>query len=109
MSAEVVESPSKENIARPMSAEARVVEREALRKCIKAFEIREEWLKQNHNGKWAVFHDAAFVDAFDTFDAAAQIATERFGACTCLIRQVGRPASMPMPASVAFRAVHAAG
>ena len=107
MSVEVVENSSEEPVDSRMPAEARAVEQEALRKCIEAFEFREEWLNENHDGKWAVFHDAAFYEAFDTFDAAAREATEKFGAGTCLIRRVGGPTSMPIPASVAFRAVHA--
>ena len=107
MSVEVVENSIEAPVDSRMPAEARAVEREALRKCIEAYEFREEWLKENHNGKWAVFHDAEFYEAFDSFDAAAREATEKFGAGTCLIRRVGGPTSMPMPASVAFRAVHA--
>ena len=107
MSVEVVENSGEAPVDGRMPAEARAVEQEALRKCIEAFECREEWLNENHNGKWAVFHNAAFYEAFDTFDAAAREAIERFGAGTCLIRRVGGPTSMPMPASVAFRAVHA--
>ena len=81
---------------------------EALQRNIREFNAKSEWLERTHSTKWVIFHDACFVDAFDTFDTAAREAVRRFGTGPYLIRQVGRQATMRVPASVAFRPVHAA-
>ena len=78
-------------------------------KNIDAFAAQEASLRQHHIGKVVVFHDGRFVDAFDTVDSAAREAIRRFGRQTFLIREVGRPTTMPMPASVAWPRVHATG
>lgn len=83
-------------------------EDEALQRNIMEFNAKSDWLEQHHSAKWVVFHDASFVDAFDTFDTAAREAVKRFGTGPYLIRQVGQRAAMRIPASVAYRPVHAA-
>lgn len=88
--------------------EGHVTKDEALQRNIMEFNAKSDWLEQYHGEKWVIFHDAAFVDAFDTFDTAAREAVRRFGAGPFLIRQVGHRATMRIPASVAFRPVHAA-
>ena len=80
-----------------------------LRKNIDAFAAQEALLKQHHFGKVVVFHDGQFVAAFDTVDSAAREAIRRFGRQTFLIRQVGQPTTMPMPASIAWPRAHATG
>ncbi|MCY3814297.1 MAG: hypothetical protein OXH15_21155 [Gammaproteobacteria bacterium] len=80
---------------------------EALQRNIREFNAQSDWLEQHHNAKWVIFHDASFVDAFDTFDTAAREAVGRFGTGPYLIRQVGRQVTMRIPASVAFRPDHA--
>ena len=109
MSIEVLKGSSDSHVTDGLSVEARLVEHEALCNNIRAFESREDWLKDHHNAKWVVFHDAAFFDAFDTFDTAARKAIEQFGTGPYLIRQVGQPAWMRMPSSVAYRPAHATG
>ena len=75
---------------------------------IEAYEAMRETLEQHHMHKFVVFHDAKFVDSFDNFHNAAREAVRRFGQDPYLIRQVGAQRRMAMPASVAFRSVHAA-
>lgn len=75
---------------------------DALRRNIAAFDGKADWLVEHHNGKFVIFHEAIFVDSFDTFDAAAREAIQRFGQGPFLIRQVGQPREFPMPASVAY-------
>ena len=79
---------------------------DALRQNMEAFDGRADWLVKHHNGKYVIFHEATFVDSFDTFDAAAQAAIRRFGQ-DYLIRQVGRPREFSVPASVAYSPVRA--
>ena len=79
-----------------------------LRVDMDSFDARVQWLEKHHNGKFVVFCAGEFVDAFDTFDAAARAAIRRYGAGPYLIRQVGRPRGFSMPASVAYCPVRAA-
>lgn len=90
-----------------MTTQEQVTKEEALRTNIESFEAAAHWLVEHHNTKWVIFHDATFVDAFDTFDTAAREAISRFGAGPYLIRQVGQRPLVRTPASVAFRPVHA--
>ena len=79
-----------------------------LERNIEAYEAMRETLEQHHLRKFVVFHDAGFIGSFDSFHNAAREAVRRFGRGPYLIRQVGAPGRMAMPASVAFRPVHAA-
>ena len=58
-------------------------------------------------GKFVIFYNAEFVDAYDSMNNAGIAAVEKFGNGPYLIRQVGAPTSMPMPASVAYHPVNA--
>ena len=78
-----------------------------LERNIEAYEAMRETLERHHLHKFVVLHDAKFVDAFDSFHNAAREAVRRFGQGPYLIRQVGAHRRMAMPASVAFRSVHA--
>ncbi len=69
---------------------------------IEAYEKAQADLEARYNGKWVLFYDAKFVDAFESFELVAQEAVRRFGRGPYLIRQVGAP-PMTLPASVMFR------
>jgi hypothetical protein len=80
---------------------------EKIKQEIAAFEKMRDELSAHHNGKHVVIKDGQLVGSFDTFDAAAREAVQRFGADPFLIRQVGSPDCVRMPASVAWRPLHA--
>jgi len=71
-----------------------------LAKDIAAYEQMKAELLQHYNGKFVVFHDGQFQGSFDPFHNAAREAVKRFRDTPFLIRQVGAPEVMPMPASV---------
>src|ERR1700730_12357256 len=75
---------------------------------IAAFEQMREILEKHHFGKFVVIHDGVLVGAFDTIDAAAKEATQKFGSGPYLIRQVGAPTAIPMPSSLAHFSQNAA-
>lgn len=62
-----------------------------LLKDIAAYEATQTELEARHFGKWVVLHDEKFIGAYDTFNAAAEIAVRRFGRGPYLIRRVGAP------------------
>jgi hypothetical protein len=72
-----------------------------------AYERMHEELKRHHEGKFAVIIGEELKGTFDSFNAAARFAMEGYGRGPYLIRQVGAPTSMPLPASVAYRPLHA--
>ena len=78
-----------------------------LAKDIAAFERRKPELLQHYNGKFVIFHAGELEGSFDSFDSAARDTLTRFRDSPFLIRQVGVPEVMPMPASVAFRPANA--
>ncbi|HLY01319.1 MAG TPA: hypothetical protein VKR56_02340 [Candidatus Cybelea sp.] len=73
-----------------------------LEKEIEAFNAQRVDLESLYDGKWVVFHDAAFFGAYDSFDVAAEAAVQKFGRGPYLIRQVGAP-DMILPASIMYR------
>ncbi len=73
---------------------------------IAAYERRRGELEMDYLGKWVVFHDEELVGTYETFEAAAESAVERFGRGPYLIRQVGAP-PLQLPASILYRPVHA--
>ena len=73
---------------------------------IEAYNVRT--LEEYQLHKFVIFHGAELVGALDSFHNAAREAVRRFGHGPYLIRQVGAPRRIAMPASVAFRHVHAA-
>lgn len=81
--------------------------KDILAKDIAAFEQMKAELLQHYNGKFVVFHKGQFEGSFDSFDSAARDALKRFCDSPFLIRQVGAPEVMAMPASVAFRPANA--
>ena len=76
---------------------------------IEAYEKSREQLEEEHLGRYVVFHDAKFADAFDTADGAITAALERFGVAPYLIRRVGAPREMRLPASLVLGQNRAAG
>ncbi len=80
---------------------------DALDKEIQAFEKQKSDLMKTHFGKFVIFKDEKFVNAFDTFDAAAKEAIKLFGRGPYLIREVRDFPAQTLPASVAFRQIHA--
>jgi hypothetical protein len=72
---------------------------------IAAFEQMLPQLERDHYQKWAVFHAADFIGAYDSFDSAAKEAVKRFGRGPYLIRQVGAPPTA-MPASLMHHRKH---
>jgi hypothetical protein len=69
---------------------------------IAAYEKMRAELETHHKGKWVLFHNGIFVEAFDRFEIAASEAVARFGHGPYLIRQVGA-SDFVMPASVMYR------
>ena len=61
---------------------------------IEAYEAMRETLEKHHLHKFVVFHDAAFLDSFDTFHNAAGEAVHRFRHGPYLIDQSGTPRRM---------------
>ncbi len=72
---------------------------------IAAYERRRGELEMDYLGKWVVFHDEELVGTYETFEAAAEAAVERFGRGPYLIRQVGAP-PIQLPASILYRPAH---
>ena len=64
-------------------------------------------LNLHHAGKFVLIYNSNFVASYDSFDNAAKDAVKKFGRGPYLIRQVGAPTEMPMPASVAYRPIYA--
>lgn len=75
-----------------------------LKKEIAAYERIRDDLELEHFGKWIVVHDEELAGIYDSFEAAADNAVQRFGRGPYLIKRVGEP-PMTLPASVLFRAV----
>ena len=73
---------------------------------IAAYEKMQAELEEEHMGKWVLFHDETFIAVYDSFEAAAQDAIERYGRGPYLIRQVG-VYSISLPASVMYRPTYA--
>lgn len=73
---------------------------------IAAFDRQKADLEAEHFGQWVVFKSGALVGIFDSFDAAASDAVERFERGPYLIRQVGA-APVNLPASVMYRPANA--
>ena len=70
---------------------------------ISAFKSMIGDLTKNHNNKYVLIYNGDFIDSFDNFNNAAQEAIRRFGKGPYLIRQVGAPNEIPLPASVAYQ------
>lgn len=56
---------------------------------IRAYEANQRDLEDKYYGKFVVFHGGQFVGVYDNFDAAGNVALQRFGDNPSLIRKVG--------------------
>jgi hypothetical protein len=72
---------------------------------IAAYDAIREELEKCHKGKWVLFHDCEFIDAYDDFQDVASDAVARFGRGPYLIRQVGA-LPMTLPSSVLYHPDH---
>jgi uncharacterized protein (DUF1330 family) len=74
---------------------------------IQAYHKMGPELIKHHQGKFIIIHNQKLEGAYDNFDSAAEEAIKRFGRGPYLIRQVGEPSNVKIPASVAYRITHA--
>lgn len=58
---------------------------------IEAYEEMQHDLECDHTGEWVVVHNRQLIGLYPDLEAAADVATERFGIGPYLIRQVGIP------------------
>ena len=63
--------------------------------------IRDD-LEREHMGKWVVVHDGVVAGYFETHWDAAEAAVQRFGDGPYLIREIGAPDALQIPAAVQF-------
>ena len=63
----------------------------SLEKDIQAFEKKLPELENHHKGKWVLFYDGEFIDAFDDFNNAAVYAVKEYDRGPYLIREIGAP------------------
>ena len=75
---------------------------------IAAYERMRDTLETDHLNEWIVVHGEKLVGTYDSFEAAAEDAVERFGRGPYLIRRVGAP-PVTLPASVLYRPVGPVG
>ena len=54
-----------------------------------AYEKMNDYLENEHFGKWVLFYDEEFIGSYDDFQDAGYEALKRFGRGPYLIRQVG--------------------
>ncbi len=73
---------------------------------IAAYTKMQAELEEKHMNKWVLFHNEAFIAAYDSFEKTAEDAVLRFGRGPYLIKQVGAP-PLTLPASVMFKPVYA--
>lgn len=78
----------------------------SLQENIKAYEVVEAKMKEQHMRKHVVFYNRNFEGAFETFHDAASSAVRRFGHGPYLIREVGAPLP-PLPASLWLQSANA--
>ncbi len=76
-----------------------------LRDEIAAYDEMRADLEAGSLGKWALVHNRALIGTYDTFEAAAEDAVQRFGRGPYLIRQIGAP-PISLPASVLYHPIH---
>lgn len=72
---------------------------------IKAYEKMQGDLEAEHMGKWVLIRDSKLIGIYDSFEAAAEGAVQKFGSGPYLIRQVGAP-PITLPASIMYRLDH---
>jgi len=77
----------------------------ALADDIAAYEALRSELETTLLGKWALVRDKKLVGIYDSFEAAAEEAVDKFGRGPYLIRQIGAP-PVTLPASVLYHPLH---
>lgn len=82
-------------------------QREKLDIEIAAYEGVQSDLEADHWGEWVVFHGGMLRGTFGDFQKAANAAVTQFGRGPYLIRQVGAPQEIHLPASLLYRPVYA--
>lgn len=75
---------------------------------IAAFDRMLSDLERLYRGKWVLFHQGRFIQAFADFESAAEQAIEKFDAGPYLIRQVGAP-PIQLPGGMIFTPAHILG
>ena len=74
---------------------------------IKAFDQMRADLEANHLGKWVLIHAGQLIGVFESFEAAADDAIQKFGRGPFLIREVGaEPTTLPISVMYAWNAQH---
>lgn len=79
-----------------------------LKREMAAYETIRSDLELEHFGKWAVVHGGELVGVYDDFEVAADNAVRRYGRGPYLIRRIGAPRVITLPASLQYRPVYAA-
>jgi len=69
-----------------------------------AYEQQRAELEAKYMGKWILIYDGKLIGVFDSIQAAADVAVQRFGRGPYLIKQVGAP-SVTLPASFMYHPV----
>jgi hypothetical protein len=72
---------------------------------IAVYEAMRSELETSKLGKWVLIYNRELAGTFDTFDAAAKEAVQKFGRGPYLIRQIGAP-PVTLPASVLYHPMH---
>ena len=74
----------------------------ALDEQIAVYESMRDDLEREHMGKWVVVHGGVVAGYFETHWDAAGAAVQRFGDGPYLIREIGAPDALQIPAAVQF-------
>ena len=69
-----------------------------------AYEGMRSQLELEHLGKWVVVQSGKLIGTYDSFEAAAEDAVQKFGRGPYLIKQIGAP-PVTLPASVMYSIV----
>ena len=69
---------------------------------IAVYDSMREALEREHMGKWIVVHGGVVAGYFETHWDAAEAAVQRFGDGPYLIREIGAPDALQIPAAVQF-------
>lgn len=79
----------------------------SLKENIAAYDQTKDDLELEHFGKWVVFHDGEKAGLYESFQEAAADAVARFGNGPYLIRKIGDPPVVRLPASLLYQPVNA--
>ena len=74
----------------------------ALDEQIAVYQSMRDDLEREHMGKWVVVHGGVVAGYFETHWDAAEAAVQRFGDGPYLIREIGAPDALQIPAAVQF-------